>query len=208
MDERLVDKITKKVLQELEAKGLLYEKTILCLNFSAKQEKEIRDRYPDYQFHFASVIQGKNTFDEIWIGRLSTQDLAQTALGLRSSLGNLLQELAKGKKIRVLSSEQEAFSSSPLVPESILELWQKYKERLEDMGVIFKGEEKGEVSTNVGQDQKTFRLDKKLVTQESLAHLRGQKVTLILPRKAKVTPLALDFCKENKIEIKRESERD
>ena len=63
VDKEFIDRITKKVLQKLKDQGLLYEKSILCLNFSQKQEKEVEEKYPNYDFHFSSVLQMSQDYD-------------------------------------------------------------------------------------------------------------------------------------------------
>lgn len=207
MDEQLIEKITKKILQKLKDQGLLYEKSILCLNFSQKQEKEVEEKYPNYDFHFASVLQMSQDYDEIWIGHLSIQDLSHTALGLRSTVGNLVQEVAKGKKVIVLSSEHKTFQSKYPVPEAMASMWEDYSRRLQAMGFVFNPQDlpTGKSCESKGSSQLVY-LNKKLISQESIGHLKGKSVTLVVPKKATITPLAVDFCKENRIEIKRESE--
>ncbi|VFB17422.1 ethanolamine utilization protein [Urinicoccus massiliensis] len=207
MDKEFIERITKKVLQKLKDQGLLYEKSILCLNFSQKQEKEVEEKYPNYDFHFSSVLQMSQDYDEIWIGRLSIQDLSQSALGLRSTVGNLVQEAAKGKKVLVFSSEHKTFQSKHPVPEALASMWEDYSQRLQAMGFVFNPETIPAAKAAKQEDSSQLvYLNKKLISQGAIAHLKGRSVTLVVPKKATITPLAVDFCKENRIEIKRESE--
>lgn len=115
--------------------------------------------------------------------------------------------MARRRKAIVLSGEHKTFRSEYSAPEAMASMWRDYNRRFQTMGFVLSPQDllADKSCESKGSSQPVY-LNRKLISQESIGRSKGKNVTLVIPKKATITPPVVNFRKENITEIKREGE--
>ena len=210
--EKLVDSILEEVYKKLQNKKLvvLWEDSIEEYNIKLAQEYEVY-----------SYKEGITDCDAVVVSKLCLRGLANLSNGI--SISNeerfILKMLMKGKKVYVLNEGVEYKKYLSTAPKALYSKYVEFEEKLKDYGVSFINsiEEIGSkvidiVSKKVTEEvieqknfQQSFEIkNKKLITECDIKKLYKQGMKeVVIDKKSIITPLASDFIRIQKLNIKR-----
>ena len=233
--EEYIDLLVKKVMEKLEDRvesntqnerekrdpSVVREKTIACVNFSPGQIKEAEKMGDHIEFVFRDRIYRNMQVDEVWIGRLTYDDLAKLALGLNTSFGYIMEIIMKGIPVHIFPEGREYLSYENTAPIFLVNLWRAYEKKVYNLGIYFdnplkkgkeyfqKEENPYQVGANMVYGEEGLQgtmcvkhtVDKKLLTEGDIQSLPKSTCVIEIPKNTIVTPLANDYLRQKKISV-------
>ncbi|WP_315118590.1 TIGR02536 family ethanolamine utilization protein [uncultured Clostridium sp.] len=221
--EKLVDLVVAEVYKRLENRNeeVFNEKKKLVVLWEDSLEgykEELTKEYEIYPYE-----DGIKDCDTVVVSKLCLRGLANLANGMNVSNEErfILKMIMKGKKIFVVNSGVEYKRYSKTAPKILYNKYVEFEEKLKDYGVKFIDslieikQCKDVVKNNVVKEEvsekcesyskKSLELrNKKLIVESDLRRLYKRDMEeVIIDKKSIITPLASDFIRIQKLNIKR-----
>jgi hypothetical protein len=177
--EALVRAIAGEVLRQLQTPRI---RVLVLEERSAAVARMVGERLgQDAEIVFRGE-EGGASFDRHILPSLSCGDMADLAVGRASGrLSEVLQLLLRGVPVEVLEFEYHAFRAT--APGALFGLYASHEKQLAAYGLTLLGPKRPD----------SIRIRDMLVTEQTVLHALDQgAATLVVPKKAVVTPLAAE----------------
>lgn len=221
--EKLVDLVVAEVYKRLENRNeeVFNEKKKLVVLWEDSLEEYKEELANEYEIY--AYEDGIRDCDTVVVSKLCLRGLANLANGMNVSNEErfILKMIMKGKKVFVVNSGVEYKRYSKTAPKILYNKYVEFEEKLKDYGVKFIDslieikQSKDVVKNNIVKEEvsekyesyseKSLELrNKKLIVESDLRGLykRGME-EVIIDKKSIITPLASDFIRIQKLNIKR-----
>jgi ethanolamine utilization protein len=198
--DALIELITKEVM-----KKIFIKKALLL----SEKEYEITNKafLNGYSLETYKEDVNLDDYDLIVVPELSIENISALALGLPQDnmVGTIIRALFKGKRVIVLKEGLEHRKYKETAKGNLYKLYLDYEVRITALGVEIEGEESKDQSVVTDKVRETTQnvLSKKLITESDLRRFQMKGVKEIaVDKNCIITPLAKDFIRINKIQIK------
>ncbi|MEW9093447.1 MAG: TIGR02536 family ethanolamine utilization protein [Clostridiaceae bacterium] len=221
--ENLVNLIVEEVYKKLEnrTEEIFNEKKKLIVLWEDSLDKYKEELIKEYDIY--NYEDGIKDCDAIVVSKLCLRGLANLANGMNVSNEErfILKMIMKGKKVFVINSGVEYKRYSKTAPKILYNKYVEFEEKLKDYGVKFidslteikqfkdlgkNNIVKEEISEKCEScSEKSLELrNKKLIVESDLRKLYKKDMKeVIIDKKSIITPLANDFIRIQKLNIKR-----
>ncbi len=210
--DKLIELITKEIMKKLFQKKALVLSEKKCENLN----KTFLD---EYSLEYYNENLNLDDYELVVVPELSIEEVSALALGLPNSkmVGIIIRALFKGKKVIVLKEGLEHRRYKETAKGNLYKLYLDYEHKITLLGVEIEQEMVNNSFHSIEENQqKNIKCDKKeivvstenivnkkVITEADLRKLQMKGIRQIeIYKNAIITPLAKDFIRTNKIQIK------
>ncbi|WP_350342950.1 hypothetical protein PRVXT_002219 [Proteinivorax tanatarense] len=215
--EKLVEKITKQVLQQVQQNSFDEKKEISKIICYIEEKDEVK-YYEEISNFFQKQNMAKRFISSytqseledakyILIPKLSVSSMAFIATGIKGDLvSNLvLDALILGKQVGVLENGMEYQNHAKTCKRGLYQLYEGYKRKIQDLDIevgSLNGLFLSKTPKTLIASRANIVLQERVITEKKLKDLDCKDFTVIsIPEKSIITPMAKDFIRTHQIQI-------